>query len=131
MKKVTGLGGIFFKCADVKATKDWYAKHLGIEADEYGHTFWQRDVDDPTHKTSQQWSPFKKETDYFEPSRQEFMINYRVADLDQLLVDLEASGVKLVGSPQEFEYGKFAWVMDADGRKIELWEPKNEQLFEK
>jgi len=131
MKKVTGIGGIFFKCADVKATKSWYEKNLGIDTDEYGHTFWNRNVDDPKEKTSQQWSPFKKDTDYFDPSDQEFMINYRVADLDRLLQDLKSNGVTVIGEPQEFDYGKFAWILDADGRKIELWEPKNESLFEK
>ncbi len=131
MKKVTGIGGVFFKCADVQATKDWYEKHLGIEGDQYGHTFWQRDLEQPKHKTSQQWSPFPKDTDYFQPSDQEFMINYRVENLDQILEELQTNGVKLVGEPQDFDYGKFAWILDTDGRKIELWEPKNEHLFEK
>jgi len=131
MKKVTGIGGIFFKCANVDATKDWYQKHLGINHDEYGHTFWNRDVENPDDKTSQQWSPFKKDTDYFEPSKQEFMINYRVENLDALLENLKADGVQLIGEPQNFDYGKFAWIIDQDGRKVELWEPKNESLFEK
>ncbi|BAO54463.1 VOC family protein [Nonlabens marinus] len=131
MKKVTGIGGIFFKCADVQVTKDWYEKNLGIEGDQYGHTFWQRDAENPEQKTSQQWSPFPKDTDYFQPSDQEFMINYRVENLDQLLVELQSNGVTLVGEPQDFDYGKFAWALDVDGRKIELWEPKNEHLFEK
>ncbi|WP_394340888.1 VOC family protein [Nonlabens agnitus] len=131
MKKVTGIGGIFFKCKDVQATKNWYQKHLGIDHDTYGHTFWNRDVERPENKTSQQWSPFKKDTDYFEPSQQEFMINYRVKNLSKLLIDLKEQGVTIVGEPQEFEYGKFAWILDADDRKVELWEPKNESLFEK
>ncbi|SCY26511.1 hypothetical protein SAMN05192588_1949 [Nonlabens sp. Hel1_33_55] len=131
MKKVTGIGGIFFKCNDVEATKEWYQKHLGIKHDEYGHTFWNRDVDLPDNKMSQQWSPFKKETDYFDPSKQEFMINYRVENLDQLIAELKSSGVQLIGEAQEFDYGKFAWILDADGRKVELWEPANESLFEK
>jgi predicted enzyme related to lactoylglutathione lyase len=131
MKKVTGIGGIFFKCEDVQATKSWYEKNLGIDADEYGHTFWQRDELNSSQKTSQQWSPFKKDTDYFEPGNQEFMINYRVENLEELLVELKANKVELIGEPQEFEYGKFAWILDSDGRKVELWEPNNEHLFEK
>lgn len=131
MKKVTGIGGIFFKCDNVEATKDWYQKNLGVTTDEYGHTFWNRDVEDPEVKKSQQWSPFKKESDYFDPSPQEFMINYRVEDLDDLLIELNANGVQIIGETQDFDYGKFAWIMDNDGRKIELWQPKNEHLFEK
>jgi len=122
MKKVTGIGGIFFKCADVEATKNWYEKHLGIDTDEYGHTFWNLNPEKPEEKTSQQWSPFKKETDYFEPSQQEFMINYRVDNLDELLKELKLNGVELVGEPQNFDYGKFAWILDQDGRKESLFE---------
>jgi len=131
MKKVTGIGGIFFKCADVDATKTWYQKNLGIDVDEYGHTFWNREVENPDRKTSQQWSPFKKESDYFAPSDQQFMINYRVENLDELLLEMKQNGIEIIGDPQEFDYGKFAWVLDQDGRKIELWQPKNESLFEK
>lgn len=131
MKKVTGIGGIFFKCDDVEATKSWYQKNLGIDYDDYGHTFWSRHIDHPETKTSQQWSPFKNDTDYFNPSSQEFMINYRVKKLDQLLKELKANGVTVMGEPKEYDYGKFAWVLDADGRKIELWQPRNEHLFEK
>lgn len=131
MKKVTGIGGVFFKCKDVQATKDWYEKHLGITADQYGHTFWNRNAENLDQKTSQQWSPFPDNTNYFDPTNQEFMLNYRVENLDLLLKELASSGVSIIGDPQEFDYGKFAWILDADGRKIELWEPKNEHLFEK
>ena len=131
MKKVTGIGSIFFKCENVQATKEWYQKHLGIETDQYGHTFWQRDVEEPKLTTSQQWSPFPKDTDYFEPASQEFMLNYQVENLDLLLEELKAGGVTIAGEPQEFDYRKFGWIIDADGIKIELWEPKNEALFEK
>jgi predicted enzyme related to lactoylglutathione lyase len=131
MKKVTGIGGIFFKCKDVAATKKWYQKHLGLEVDEYGCTFWQAKSVELDAKASQQWSPFKKESDYFEPGKQEFMINYRVADLVELIKELGQQGVEIVGEMQEYDYGKFGWIMDCDGRKVELWEPLNEHLFEK
>lgn len=130
MAKVTGLGGIFFKCADVAATKNWYSTHLGLPTNDYGCTFWQEPAAPGVQRTSQQWSPFKKDTDYFEPGSQEFMVNYRVDDLVTLLKNLENEGVQIEGDMQSFEYGKFAWIIDIDGRKIELWEPANEQLFE-
>lgn len=131
MKKVTGIGGIFFKCADVKTTKQWYATHLGLAVDDYGCTFFQANDVALHPKASQQWSPFKKDTTYFDPGEQEFMINYRVANLEALLIELKNNGVQISGEMQEFEYGKFGWIIDCDGRKVELWEPANEQLFEK
>jgi predicted enzyme related to lactoylglutathione lyase len=131
MKKVTGIGGIFFKCNDVAITKSWYEKHLGLPVDEYGCTFWQADSVKLDEKASQQWSPFKMDSDYFEPGKQDFMINYRVANLKSLLTELKQNGVTIVGKVEEYEYGDFAWIMDCDGRKIELWQPRNEQLFEK
>lgn len=128
MAKVTGIGGIFFTCKDVAATKLWYEKHLGLPIDDYGCTFWNGITKE---KTSQQWSPFKSNTDYFNPQEQEFMMNYRVDDLVVLLEQLKESGVEIVGAIQEFDYGKFGWIIDIDGRKVELWQPANEQLFEK
>lgn len=130
MKKVTGIGGIFFKCADVEKTKVWYMKHLGLEVDSYGCTFWSSNNDDE-NDTSQQWSPFKEDTTYFGNSSQEFMINYRVHDLDQLLAQLRTENVKISDDVQRFDYGDFAWIEDCDGRRVELWQPKNEELFKK
>ncbi|MBF4983480.1 VOC family protein [Nonlabens mediterrranea] len=126
--KVTGIGGVFFKCADVAATKAWYHKHLGLPVDDYGCTFWTGPT---TDKASQQWSPFKEDTAYFNPGDQEFMINYRVDDLVKLIKQLKSAGVQIAGEIEEFDYGKFGWIIDIDGRKIELWEPANEELFEK
>lgn len=131
MKKVTGIGGIFFKCKDPQVTKAWYKKHLGLEVDEYGCTFWQEKSVKLDKNASQQWSPFESDSTYFEPGKQDFMINYRVADLKVLLEELQQNGVEIVGKIEEYDYGKFGWVMDCDGRKVELWEPKNEHLFEK
>lgn len=125
-KKVTGIGGIFFKSKNPETTKQWYAQHLGLNVDAYGSTFWWKDQNGKDCLT--QWSPFKNDTDYFDPSSQPFMVNYRVENLTELLTELKNEGIKQVGEIQEFDYGKFAWIMDPDGHKIELWEPMDEQL---
>ena len=117
-KRVTGIGGLFFKTDDLKATKNWYQKHLGFNTDDWGCTFWWKDKDG--NDASTQWSPFKKDTNYFEPSTKNFMFNYRVENLVELLKELEKEGVKIVGEMQEFEYGKFAWILDNENNKIEL-----------
>lgn len=129
MKRVIGLGGIFFRCKDVQKTKDWYAKHLGLETDDYGCTFWLPHLKSD-EVASQQWSSFNKETEYFGNSGQEFMINYKVEDLKSLLDTLKKEGVTIVGEMQQFDYGDFGWIVDCDGRKVELWQPKNEELFD-
>ncbi|MGB1312402.1 MAG: VOC family protein [Bizionia paragorgiae] len=120
-KRVTGIGGIFFKTEDPKASKDWYKKHLGFDTDDYGSTFWWKDK--AGNDCSTQWSPFKKDSEYFEPSKKDFMFNYRVENLKELLDTLKDEGVTIIGEMQEFEYGKFGWILDNDGNKIELWEP--------
>lgn len=120
-KRVTGIGGIFFKSEDPKAAKDWYNKHLGLNTDDYGCTFWWKDTDGNDATT--QWSPFKKDTQYFEPSKKEFMMNFRVHDLEALLETLKEEGVTVIGDVEKYEYGKFGWILDPEGNKIELWEP--------
>ena len=120
-KRVTGIGGLFFKSKDPKAAKDWYSKHLGFNTDDYGCTFWNKDKEG--NDTSTQWSPFKDDTKYFEPSKKDFMFNYRVENLHQLLATLKEEGVTIVGKVEEYDYGKFGWILDNDGNKIELWEP--------
>ena len=120
MAKATGIGGIFFKVADPAATRAWYAQHLGMPIDDFGCTFFP----DPDPKAQTIWSPFKPETDYFGPGPQDFMVNFRVDNLDALLADLAEKGIKSAGDPMDESYGKFAWIIDCDGRKIELWEPK-------
>lgn len=125
-KRVTSIGGIFFKSNDPKAQREWYAKHLGIEASEYGATFEWREDSQPEKKGQTVWNPFKHDTTYFAPSPKEFMINYRVENLVELLAELKKEGVTQVGELQEFEYGKFAHIMDPEGNKIELWEPAGE-----
>jgi predicted enzyme related to lactoylglutathione lyase len=128
MKRVTGLGGIFFKTEDPKAMKEWYGKHLGLPVNEYGASFRWIDVAHPEAKVhaSTAWSPFRQDTKYFQPSQKSFMINYRVENLMDLLTALKEEGVQIVGGPEEYPYGKFAWIMDPEGNKIELWEPKDE-----
>jgi len=121
MKRVTGIGGLFFKSKDPEATKDWYNKHLGFNTDDYGCVFWSKDKEGNDISTN--WSPFKDNTNYFEPSKKDFMFNYRVENLHELLSVLKAEGVTIVGKVEEYDYGKFGWILDNDGNKIELWEP--------
>lgn len=119
--RVTGLGGFFFKSKDPDAIKKWYKQHLGLPTDPYGCTFWWKDKEG--NDCSTQWGPFKEDTSYFEPSKKQFMMNYRVADLVSLLAVLKEEGVEVIGDIQEFEYGKFGYIMDPEGNKLELWEP--------
>jgi len=127
MKRVTGLGGVFFKTTDPKKIKEWYGKHLGLPVDEYGASFKWIDPNNKEAAPAQTiWSPFKDDTTYFAPSKREFMFNYRVENLVELLKVLKEEGVEIVGEMQEYSYGKFGWIMDPDGNKIELWEPKDE-----
>jgi len=122
-QRVTGIGGIFFKSKDPKTLRSWYGKHLGIICGEYGAEFHWRDKDHSEQVGYTLWAPFPDNTKYFDPGGSPFMINYRVADLKQLLEQLKSEGVTIVGGPEDSEYGKFAWIIDPDGRKIELWEP--------
>ena len=122
-KKVTGIGGLFFKTEDPNATKDWYKKHLGFNTDDWGCTFWWKDINGKDSST--QWSPFAKDTKYFNPSKKDFMFNYRVENLVELLAELKEEGITIIGEVEEYDYGKFGWIIDLDGNKIELWEPKD------
>ncbi len=126
MKKVTGIGGIFFKCKDPQKMKDWYKTHLGFNTDQYGTMFEWREADDSTKKGTTQWSPFKETTTYFAPSTKEFMINYRVANLEALVEELKKEGVTILDAMETYDYGKFIHILDAEGNKIELWEPIDE-----
>ncbi len=126
MKRVTGIGGVFFKTKDPKVTKEWYAKHLGFVTDDYGASFTFRKTENPDKNGYLQWSPFKEDTDYFAPSQKEFMINYRVENLVELVKALEEEGVTICDEIESFDYGKFVHILDNDGNKIELWEPIDE-----
>ncbi len=129
-KKVTGIGGIFFKCKDPKKVREWYKVHLGLNTNQYGTVFEWRQATDSTKKGFSQWSPFAETTKYFEPSTKDFMINYRVDDLDGLVEQLRKDGVTIVDKIETVEYGKFVHIMDIEGNKLELWEP-NDVAYEK
>ena len=122
-KKVTGIGGIFFKCKDVKGMKDWYGKNLGLVTDEYGSMFEFREADNPEEVAYLQWSPFSEKTEYFKPSEKDFMINYRVRNLEKLVAELRENGVVILDSIETYDYGKFIHILDPENNKIELWEP--------
>ncbi|WP_435354933.1 VOC family protein [Emticicia sp. SJ17W-69] len=123
MKKVTGIGGIFFKCKDPNKMNEWYKTHLGLETNQYGANFEWREAEDPSKQGSTQWSPFAETTNYFEPSSKDFMINYRVDNLEALVEQLKSGGVTILDKIETFDYGKFVHIIDLEGNKIELWEP--------
>jgi predicted enzyme related to lactoylglutathione lyase len=121
--KVTGIGGVFFFSENPEETKEWYAKNLGLEVNEWGSSFEFRNANRPDEINYLQWSPFKKGSEYFAPSKKEFMINYRVQNMEELVKKLKANGVTILDEIESFDYGKFVHIMDAEGNKIELWEP--------
>jgi predicted enzyme related to lactoylglutathione lyase len=130
MKKVTGIGGIFFKSKDPKMMSEWYSTNLGLQTNEYGSVFeWYQGADN-SKKGFSQWSPFKDDTKYFQPSEKEFMINYRVENIEALVKELKATGVNVLDEIESYDYGKFVHIMDPEGNKMELWEP-NDIEFEK
>jgi len=121
--KVTGIGGIFFFSDNPKETREWYKKNLGIDANDYGATFESRNIDRPEEINALQWTPFKKGSGYFAPSKKEFMINYRVQNMEALVKQLKENGVTVLDDIASYEYGKFVHIMDSEGNKLELWEP--------
>lgn len=127
LTRVTGIGGFFFKSNDSKRLVEWYAKHLGFKTDAYGSTFWWKDKQGTDCST--QWSPFVADTTYFAPSEKQFMQNFRVENLEFLLEKLKHEGVTIVGEMETYDYGKFGWILDPEGNKIELWEP-NDRAFQ-
>ena len=125
MKKVTGIGGIFFKCKDPKKMTEWYQTHLGLNTNPYGANFEWYEGADSTKKGQTQWTPFPETTKYFEPSTKDFMINYRVENLEALVEELKKNGVTMVDTIETYDYGKFVHILDAEGNKVQLWEPKD------
>lgn len=123
MKKVTGIGGIFFKSKDPKKLNEWYKTHLGFDTNPYGATFKWHEAADSTKKAQTQWTAFPETTKYFEPSTKDFMINYRVDNLVALVEELKKEGVTVLDTIESYDYGKFVHILDAEGNKIELWEP--------
>jgi len=125
MKRVTSIGGIFFKCKDPKKMNEWYKTHLGFDTSPYGTSFEWRQVDDSSIKGLTQWNPFAENTNYFEPSTKDFMINYRVENLEALVDQLRKENVTIVDKIETYDYGKFVHIIDIEGNKIQLWEPKD------
>jgi predicted enzyme related to lactoylglutathione lyase len=124
MKRVTGIGGIFFKAKDPVALGAWYQRHLGIDVQEWGGAaFRWTDAEGQPVAGTTAWNVASAESDYFAPSSSPFMVNYRVADLHALLEALRAEGCNVLEKTEESEYGKFAWIIDPEGNKVELWEP--------
>lgn len=122
MKRVIGIGGVFFKSRDPKKITEWYKKHLGLETNPYGATFEWYETAQSTKKSQTQWTPFPENTNYFEPSERDFMINYRVENLEALVEELKKEGVTIVDKMESYSYGKFVHILDAEGNKIQLWE---------
>lgn len=124
--KVTGIGGIFFFSDNLQETREWYAKNLGFEINDWGSSsFESRDLNKPEEINSLQWSAFKKGDEYFSPSKKDFMINYRVQNIEGLVNKLKENGVTVLDEIVSYDFGKFVHIMDSEGNKIELWEPKN------
>jgi catechol 2,3-dioxygenase-like lactoylglutathione lyase family enzyme len=122
MAKVTGVGGVFFKCADPKALANWYRENLGLDVEDWGGVQFQPSAGAPPFLV---WSPFRLDTDYFAPSAREFMLNFAVDDLDGMIAQLAAKGVAILKRDDDSDpNGRFAWLLDPAGAKIELWEPK-------
>ncbi len=125
MKKVTGIGGILFKCKDPKKMTAWYEKNLGLTTNPYGATFEWYEAADNTKKGQTQWTPFAETSKYFEPSGRDFMINYRVENLEALVEELKKEGVTITDKIETVDYGKFVHIIDVEGNKVELWEPND------
>ena len=123
MAKVTGIGGIFFKCKDPKKVNEWYQKHLGLNMNPYGATFEWYESPDSSTKAQTQWTTFPEKTKYFDPSDKDFMINYRVENLEVLVEELKSEGVTILDKMETYDFGKFIHILDSEGNKIELWEP--------
>lgn len=124
MAKVTGIGGVFFKAAqDDGALREWYRKHLGMHLEDFGGAILKWTEDRAEDKGLTVWHVAEKDSEWFAPSRSSFMINYRVDDMAGMIAQLKAGGVPILKGPESHENGKFAWIMDPDGNKVELWEP--------
>ena len=127
--KLLGIGGIFFKSQNPDQTKKWYEDNLGMSTDQYGTMFKSRNIDNSEEINYLQWSPFNKDTDYFDPSKKEFMINYRVQNIEEFVVDLKEKGVTVLDEITEYDgIGKFVHILDPDNNKIELWEQSKENI---
>ena len=127
MRRVTGIGGVFFKAKDPKALGEWYRAHLGINVEEWGGVVFRWEEDNPGGKGTTIWSPLEDGTSSFAPSTSSFMISFRVEDLHALLAKLREEGCAVDERVEDSEYGKFGWVMDPEGNRLELWQPPEGQ----
>ena len=128
MKRVTGIGGVFFKAQDPKSLLNWYKQHLGIDFEEWGgKSFHWNHPDNPQPNGETVWSIFPASSEYFSPGTAPFMINYRVTDVEELLKTLREEGCEVADRVEASEYGKFGWVIDPEGNKVELWQPPDGQ----
>ncbi|ANM30100.1 hypothetical protein ABI59_11730 [Acidobacteria bacterium Mor1] len=123
MARVTGIGGVFFISPDRKKSMQWYRERMGIDSESWGKVYLWREHERPEKTGYTVWSVFPHGADKFEPGGKSFMVNYRVDDIDGMIADMKANGVEVVGETEQHENGKFAWVLDPDGNKIELWQP--------
>ena len=124
MRRVTGIGGIFIKSANTQRMRDWYQKHLGIDIQQWGGAaFAWKGAENPEGVGTTVWNVFEASSSYFDPSKANFMVNYRVANLKRVLKELRAEGVAVADKVEESEYGKFSWIMDPEGNRLELWQP--------
>lgn len=124
MARVTGVGGVFFKASDPKKLASWYAQHLGLQLEDFGGAILRWPEDQANDDGLTVWHLAERDGDWFQPSDSSFMINYRIDDMDGMIQQLTEGGVEIVKGPEEHENGRFAWVMDPEGNKVELWEPK-------
>lgn len=123
MAKITGIGGVFFKCQDPRVVNEWYKEHLGMDIGAYGANFEWQEAENEGKTGSTAWNTFPEITEYFEPSTKDFMINYRVDDLEVLVAELKAKGINIIDEIETYDYGKFVHIIDLEGNKIQLWEP--------
>lgn len=123
MKKVTGIGGIFFKSKDPKKMMDWYKTHLGLDINGWGATFEWVELSKTSQSGSTTWSPFSEPTKHFEPSTKDFMINFTVENLEELVEELKKEGVTVLDEIESYDYGKMVHILDIENNKVELWEP--------
>jgi lactoylglutathione lyase len=121
MKKVTAIGGVLFKSKDPEQTREWYNKHLGIASEKWGAMFEWRDAEDPEKKGATAWNSFPETSKYFDGP---LMINYCVENMDELVEQLRKDGVTIVDNIEDSDFGKFVHILDNEGRKVQLWEPK-------
>lgn len=125
-ERVTGIGGVFFKAQDPASLQAWYVEHLGVPVSDDGTVVLEWRELDPDRPASTVFAPFASDTAYFAPSTQPYMFNFRVVDMDRMLAQLRSDGCQVVGGPDDTDFGRFAWILDPEGNKIELWEPTDE-----